>query len=394
MTPGPVETTFTLPPSSMAGVPMSSIIAQIEGRLREMWAAPTKPGELVQSRVCTMNLVVVADSRELAERYRAIVDEVTSSIPARAIVVALEPEAPSAALEGEATAVCAIAPSNEGALCSERVTLIARGSTCARVGSAVEALCVPEMPTTVVWLGRVYVDDPVFLSISTEAERVVLDTEFTSLSSLVKLAAWAGADVKRPKIADLAWTRLSIWQELCARFFDASSMRDHAYGISRLSLRQASEHGARLGPEGSLFLGWLATRLAWKIQRMGGALRFRRPDGGLVGLTLGSVPRPKEVAPTALTYVGIEAEAGGIVAKASIERELASGLAGQTADADVLSWRLDVDLPTATEQRVRLQINKEAALLVHTLHRPVNDPALMESIAFAEQLTEDGLLCT
>jgi hypothetical protein len=85
---------------------------------------------------------------------------------------------------------------------------------------------------------------------------------------------------------------------------------------------------------------------------------------------------------------------GRIVAKASIERDLVSGLEGQTADADVLSWRLDVDLPTATEQSVRLHANKEAALLVHTLHRPVNDPALMESIAFAEQLTEDGLVCT
>lgn len=394
MTSGPREGDFTMPPSSMAGVPMSSVIARIEKQLREMWLSSAKPGESARSRVCTMNLVVVADSRELAERYTAIVDEVTSSIPARAIVVALEPDAPSAALEGEATAVSATAPEGGGGLSSERVTLVARGSTCARVGSAVEALCMPEMPTTVVWLGRVYVDDPVFLSIATEAERVVLDTEFTSLSSLLKLAAWARADPARPKVADLAWTRLSIWQELCARFFDAPNMRDHAFGISKLFLRQASEHGARLGPEGSLFLGWLATRLSWRIQRMGGALRFRRPDGGLVGLSLGAVPRPKEVAPTALAYIAMDAEAGGVPAKGSIERDLVSGLAGQTADADVLSWRLDVDLPSATEQRVRLHVNKEAALLVSTLHRPVNDLALMESIAFAEQLTEDGLLCT
>jgi glucose-6-phosphate dehydrogenase assembly protein OpcA len=264
---------------------------------------------------------------------------------------------------------------------------------CARVGSAVEALSVPEMPTTVVWLERVHVDDPVFLSIASEAERVVLDTEFTSLSSLLKLASWARADPARPKVADLAWTRLSIWQELSARFFDAPNMREHAHGISRITLKQASDPGTRLGPEGTLFLGWLATRLDWKIQRMGGALRFRRPDGGLVGLSLSAVPRPREVAPTALAYVGIEAEAGRVLAKGSIERDLVSGLAGQTADADVLSWRLDVDLPTATGQSVRLHANKEAALLVHTLRRPVSDPALMESIAFAEQLTEDGLVC-
>ncbi len=384
----------TGPPSSMAGVPMSSVIARIEKELLEIWAAPAMSGESSKSRVCTMNLVVVAGSRELAERYTSVVDEVTSSIPARAIVVALEPEAQSAALEGEATAVCAIAKESGGSLCSERLTLFARGSTCARMGSAVEALCVPEMPTTVVWLERVHVDDPVFLAIASEAQRVVLDTEFTSLSSLLKLAGWARADPRRPKVADLAWTRLSVWQELCARFFDAPNLRAHAHGISRLALKQASEPGARLGPEGSLFLGWLATRLDWKIQRMGGALRFRRPDGGLVGLSLSSVPRPREVAPRALAYVGIEAEVEGVIAKGSIERDLVSGLAGQTADADVLSWRLDVDLPSATEQRVRLHANKEAGLLVRTLHRPADDPALMESIAFAEQLTEDGLVCT
>jgi hypothetical protein len=383
----------TAPPPSMASAPMSSVIARIEKELLDIWAAPTKAGEAPKSRVCTMNLVVVASSRELAERYTVVVDEVTSSVPVRAIVVALEPEAPVSAFEGGATAVCAVAPGSTGALCSERLTLFARGSACARVGSAVEALCVPEMPTTVVWLERVHVDDPVFLSIASEAERVVLDTEFTSLSSLLKLARWARAEPGRPKVADLAWTRLSLWQELSARFFDAPNLRAHAHGITRLALKQASDPGERLGSEGALFLGWIATRLDWKIQRMGGALRFRRPDGGLVALSLTAVPRPKEVAPKALAYVGMEAEAGRVVAKGSIERDLVSGLAGQTADADVLAWRLDVQLPSATEQRVRLRANKGADLLVHTLHRPVNDPALMESIAFAEQLTEDGLVC-
>jgi len=89
---------------------------------------------------------------------------VTASIPARAIIVALAPDAPTAALEGEATAVCSVSAGAAGALCSERITLVASGSTCLRVASAVEALCVPEMETTVVWLGRVHVDDPIFLS--------------------------------------------------------------------------------------------------------------------------------------------------------------------------------------------------------------------------------------
>jgi hypothetical protein len=385
--------TLTIPPVSLAGVPMSSVIGRIEKELREIWSAPLKAGESAKSRVCTMNLVVVARTRELAGRYAPVIDEVTASIPARAIIVALEPEAPSGALEGEATAVCSVAGGVDGALCSERITLVATGSTCARVGSAVDALLVPEMPTTLVWLGRVHTDDPVFLSIASDAQRIILDTEYTSLSSLMKLARWTRADAGRAAVADLAWTRLSVWQELSARFFDSPEMRAHASGLTRLVLRQASERGARLGAEGCLFLGWIATRLEWKAERLGGAIKFRRPDGGQVTLTLEAVPRPKEEAPGALVYVGIVAAAEGVVAKGSIERELGSGLEGQTGDADVLRWRLDVALPTATEQRIRLYANKEAALLIETLHRAVSDPALSESISFAEQLSEDELAC-
>jgi len=370
---------------------MSPVIARIEKELREIWAVE---GDAPKTRVSTMNLVVIAGSPEMAERYVAVVDEVMASIPARAILVALDPNAPSSTLDGTATAVCAVAGEKAGALCSERVRLTATGSTCARVASAVEALCIHEIPTTLVWLGRVHVDDPVFVALATEAQRVVLDTEYTSLASLMKLAAWARAEPGRPRVADLAWTRIAVWQELCARFFDDPKMLALAHGITHLTLSQASEPGARLGSEGALLLGWLATRLGWKLARLGGAMRFRRPDGGQVALSLTAVRRPEEVAPLALAGIAIEAAARPMKARASIHRELASAMEGQSADADVAVWKLDVPFPAATEQRVRLRDNKGAKLLERTLHRPVSDPALSEAVAFAEQIFEDGLICS
>jgi len=384
---------WSVAPSGLAGAPMSPVITRIEKELREIWATPAGPGEAPKTRVCTMNLIVIAGSRAMADKYTSIVDEVTASIPARAILVALEPDAPGATLDGEASAICAVGGEAGGAACSERVRLTATGSTCARVASAVEALCVPEIPTTLVWLGRVHVDDPVFLALADRAQRVVLDTEYTSLASLMKLAAWTRADSGRPAVADLAWTRLAVWQELCARFFDDPKMQDHAHGITKLTLSQASDKGARLGSEGALLLGWLATRLGWKLQRLGGAMRFRRPDGGHVAVTLTAVARPAEVAPAALAGIVIEAEAGGVKATGSIQRDLGSGMEGQSPDADMVLWTLDVPLPTATHQRVRLRDNKGGKLLVRTLHRPVNDPTLSEAVAFAEEVFEDGLVC-
>ncbi len=122
-------------------------------------------------------------------------------------------------------------------------------------------------------------------------------------------------------------------------------------------------------------------------------MRFRRPDGGHVVLTLSAVARPSEVAPAALAGMAVEAEAGGVKAFGSIQRELGSGLEGQSADADMVLWTLDVPFPVATEQHVRLRDNKGGKLLVRTLHRPVNDPTLSEAVAFAEQVFEDGLVC-
>ena len=171
-------------------------------------------------------------------------------------------------------------------------------------------------------------------------------------------------------------------------------MREHATQVTRLTLTQASPPGTRLGAEAALLVGWLATRLGWKLQRLGGAVRFRRPDGGQVALSLLSVPPQAGEAPSALAGVLIESEIKGVVTRGTIARDLGSGLPGETPDADVVVWSLDTPFPTATEQRVRLRNNKAAALLERTLHRPVNDPTLSESVAFADQIFEDGLVCT
>src|SRR5262245_11160434 len=121
--------------------PTSSVIGRIERELREIWAAPSTPNETPKARACTMNLVTLIGSRELADRYTPVIDEVVRSIPARAIVVALEPESPISVLDADVTAVCSL--EGDRSVCSERVRLFAGGGICARIGSAVEALLVP-----------------------------------------------------------------------------------------------------------------------------------------------------------------------------------------------------------------------------------------------------------
>ncbi len=365
-------------------------LANIERDLRASWAPPTDGGP-PKTRVCTMNLVVVAATPELADRYLPIADEVAKSSLARAIVVALAPDDPVSELTGEGTAICGV---DEGPdTCIERVRLFAKGNMCARVASTVEALLVPEIPTTLVWLGKVYVDDPVFVSLAKVAQQLVTDSEYTSVANLVHLARWSREAADRPKIADLAWTRLAGWQELVARFFDDPKIEPFAQNVTKLTLRQASDKGARLGSEGSLLLGWLGTRLGWKASRLGGALRFRRPDGTNIAVEFGVTPRPAGVAPATLSSVTLVAEHDGQTLVGSLDRDLGSGLDDATKDADVVLWKLTVgDAPT-NMHRVRFGANKGAKWLERTLRRPAGDMALMESAQFAEDAVEDGILC-
>ncbi len=121
---------------------------------------------------------------------------------------------------------------------------------------------------------------------------------------------------------------------------------------------------------------------------MDGTLRVAREDGAEVTIELGSVPRPKGVAPHTLARLAIEAGDDQPL-RGSVERDLASGLvdrAGTTPDADVLLWRAVRGGGPEIEQRVRLGPNKAAKWLERTLHRPLRDAAFDESVAFAEQI--------
>lgn len=379
------------PPPPSASI-AASLIAGLERDLRALWKKPDEPGGLPQSRVCTMNLEVVAGSREMLDRYMPVVDEVGSVIPLRAILASVEPDEPGDDLKGSASAIGSSEDPKK--IRSERVVLSATGNACVRSSSAVEAFLVPEIPTVLVWLGRVHVDDPVFEDLANDANRIILDSEYTSLSSLLHVASWARKQNAGPNVADIAWTRIAPWQELLARFFDDAASMPLSSKIVRIKVEQASNNGAPLGPEAALLLGWVATRLGWKTSRLGGTLRFRRPDGGNIVIELGSVPCPPGVAPKTLAAVVVEARDGDTSLTGTIDRALGTGrteLTGTTADADMILWKREMSGSAPFEQRVRLGANKAAKWLERTLHRQAHDPAFDESVAFAEQIVEDGL---
>lgn len=368
----------------------SRVLARVDEELRALWTAPATAGEPPRARACTMNLVVVAPSPEFAARCVPLVDGVVRHVPARAIIVGLDPDGPDD-LDASVAAVCAPEHGGIPSLCAERITLLARGALCRRLSSCVDAICATDVPTTLVWLARVHSDDPAFMSLARGASRIVLDAGLCSIASLSRVVRYARAlpERERPGLADLTWTRLASWQELCSRMFDPPRVRGLVAHVNRVKLVQAAPRDV-LGAEAALLLGWMATRLGWKTASLAGKLRVVRPDGGYVQIQLWP-----QLQPDTSGGRGRERLVGIEIAAASSDLAIAGQISCDHAtDADAATWRVQVSAMGEThrlEQHSYLRAIEPAEVLERTLHRPPHDDALADAVLWADELRGEEL---
>jgi glucose-6-phosphate dehydrogenase assembly protein OpcA len=370
----------------------AAVLRRAEDELRALWATPPAAGQPPKSRACTMNLVVIAPTPAVAEHWVSIVDAAIMNVPARAIVVGLDPDGDEG-LEATVSAVCAPDGRGGGAVtCSERVTLMARGAAAQRLPSSIGALSAADVPTTLVWLARVHSDDATFMPLAHESSRIVLDAATSSVASLAYVTRWVRSRPLRERhgLGDLAWTRISQWQELCARMFDSPALLPLAEVVTRVTLVQASMPGTALGAEGALLLGWLATRLGWKAASLSGKLRLGRRCGGYVEVQLKGQAGGAGVAPGAILSLALEAGTPLLSMRGEIVR-------GTDAQTDSASWRVTMSSNGARErvleQSARLRAGEPARLLERTLHRRLHDDALAESIGWVDELRGEELTC-
>ncbi|MDP8975203.1 MAG: glucose-6-phosphate dehydrogenase assembly protein OpcA [Actinomycetota bacterium] len=198
------------------------------------------------TRTSVVNLVMVADDEEEAERACSAMHRLETGHPGRTIVLVREDEEAAPRLDAEVSLHGAAAGGH--AVWSEDVRLRVRGALGEHLYSLVEPLTLPDVPVVVWFLTPLpRPSDPVLAA----AGFVVVDTkDAADDGSLSRITALA----ETHHVMDLSWIRLQPWRELIGNLFEVKPFRPFLDGISAVTIQ------GKAGPR-QLMAGWLSSRL-------------------------------------------------------------------------------------------------------------------------------------
>ncbi len=358
-------------------------VEAIASQLARLWGAAeaaTTDGEtsvrekgLPHARASVLNLIVTVVDSGAADRVVHAMENLGIRHPSRAIVLVADHEATGTALDARISTHCHPVPSApEERICYEEVVLTVRGEAAEHLSGVVAPLLIHDLPTSAWWPGDPPFNHPVFDQLVDVCDRLIVDSsDFGDLlGGLRRLRSLTD----RCGIGDLAWERLSGWQERIAQFFDAPRFRRYLPNLNRMVIRYAvpTGHGERrrrddaeaVAPdvaapmaEPMLLAGWIASRLDWKRYRTvkpldGQGFRLQL-EGHYEMVDLRIEPEPTdELVPGELTSVRLRAYGETGAAEFIIDR-----------DRDEATVATNADGMTALLRKMTMETPREAELL-------------------------------
>ena len=276
------------------GEPRPANVAEIEAGLSAMWRSATESagGKSAVSRASALTLLVYVDCEEAARDVSNLIGEVARQNPCRAVMMVMDPKGSPAGLMASVSAHCHLASDGEKQVCSEQITLNARGDTGRELISVVLPLTISGLPIYLWWRAGNFDMPAYFDQVLRVTQHVIVDSaRFAAAGAdLRSLAAWLEKQSGRIRLSDLNWARTTPWREIMAQSFDSPDRRPYLDHIREVHIEYEME-SARLTAQRSqslLLTAWLATRLGWEFERtesrgenMPRALHFKSAGGGV-----------------------------------------------------------------------------------------------------------------
>ena len=255
------------------GEPRPANVADIEAGIAAMWRSAAAAGSTKSAvtRASALTLLVYADREEGAREVSNLLADVTRQNPCRAVVMVMDPEGSPPGLMATVSAHCHMPAQGEKQICSEQITLIARGEMGPELASVVLPLTVSGLPIYLWWRAESFDVPDYFDQILRVVQRVMVDSaRFAAAGADVGvLAAWLERHSGRIGLSDLNWARTTPWREVVAQAFDSPERRPYLHRIRAVRIEYEME-SARLTTQraqGLLLAAWLATRLGWEFRR-------------------------------------------------------------------------------------------------------------------------------
>ena len=368
------------------GEPRPADVAGIEAGLAAMWrgAADSASGKSAATRASALTLLVYVDCEESAREVSNLIAEVTLQNPCRAVMMVVDPKGSPAGLMASISAHCHLAPDGEKQICSEQITLNARGDTGPELVSVVLPLSISGLPIYFWWRAGNFEMPAHFDQILRVTQHVIVDSARFAAggADLRALASWRQKQPEHLRLSDLNWARATPWREVLAQCFDSSDRRPYLYRIREVRIEYELE-SARLNAQRTqslLLSAWLATRLGWKFKRaesrgenMPRAFYFQS-DG-------------REIKVERLLRK-VDGRGTGVCFSLTIEADGARFSFSRGADGKAVKTLAEVLGAAPIGRTVRIEVGDEVEMLNDELMLAGRDHVYEEALALVARMTE------
>lgn len=251
--------------------------------------------EQVYMRASTLNVIVAVDTEADAKWAESILSHLSDYSPSRLLILvrngrpATEKTYTVRVKVQEHEHTHGVAPVR-----LETITILAPPGNDQSLASLSSPLLIPDLPDVLFVPYGPIADNLLVSSLFELVDILVVDTVWTDqVGSSFAVLADNSTRQDVNDINDIAWSRLLVWRQLVAQFFDQPTALESLETIEEVEITYAPMSDAgRCGLSAALLTaGWLATRLGWRAP--GELVRYR--DGWRSTLRAGEKGKSREI---------------------------------------------------------------------------------------------------
>jgi glucose-6-phosphate dehydrogenase assembly protein OpcA len=340
-------------------------------------------------RTSVLTLVVVAPRPEVSERALAAINALHQRHPSRAIVLSPGDFDGPSHMDAHIYAECKLNDRSGSEMCTEQILIKTGGELSQHLSRVVTPLLIHDLPVVLWWP-----DDPPFGTrqfneIVSTANRLLVDSGSFNEDGGKRLAGLATVVANGVSVTDVGWLRLNLWRELLAAMFDHPLLIQALDHIKSVRIDVARPGSTLRVSKAAFYLGWLAARLGWEVER---PLTSVDGDDYLHGaFRRGKREISVELRPVRTTLDGAQRAAGSLV-RVDLEavRPRATVRARITRQADHLLATADWNGAQVSRRAGRLEPFDETPFIAEALDSPGLDRIFEGALIRAVRLVSSG----